>query len=210
MIDCFNMETAYLYGDALAAQFRLRHRVFIERESYDVSTWRGMEYDQFDTPAAQYLVWRDEQGNALGVARLAPTNRSYMLRELWPEMVTAIPLPCSDKVWEGTRFGVEKSLPTEIRKSIVQALVLGYLEFGVSAGIEQIIGVMPKLIWRSVFQSHGVPVQFLGEPKALGGDKCVAGIFPVSQEILDRARAKCGRQTPVIRTLDDNPFRTAA
>lgn len=203
MIDCFDMSTAHLFGDALAAQFRLRHRVFIERESYEVPTWQGMEYDQYDTPATRYLVWRDDDGEARGVARLAPTDRPYMLKEVWPDMVTAIPLPQSTTVWEGTRFGVDKTLDPQLRRQVVRELVAGYLEFGLSAGIRQIIGVMPTLIWRAVFTSGGWPVEFLGPMRRLGGDKCIAGLLTVSPDVLARVRDRNGLIGPVIRTADD-------
>jgi acyl homoserine lactone synthase len=194
VIDCFDYATSHLFGDALASQFRLRHRVFIDRTNYQVPTWREMEYDQYDTPAATYLVWRDEEGVARGVARLSPTDRPYMLKDVWPEMVETIPLPSSPTIWEGTRFGVDKDLQPELRKRIVAELVAGYMEFCVEAGVRGIIGVMPTLIWRAVFSSNGWPVQFLGSPQVLGGDKCVAGLLGVTPEITARVRAKtdCG------------------
>jgi N-acyl-L-homoserine lactone synthetase len=198
MIDCFDFATAHRFGDALAAQFQLRYRVFVRRTSYDVPVWKGLEYDQYDTPAATYLVWRDGAGIARGVARLSPTDRAYMVKEVWPDMVTACPLPQSPSVWEGTRFGVDKDLPPDLRRRIVGELVLGYLEFGLSEGIRHIIGVMPTLIWRAVFTGKGWPVELLGEPRVLGGDKCVAGLLPLSPEILARVRAKTGISRPVL------------
>jgi acyl homoserine lactone synthase len=47
MIECFDFATAHHFGNALAEQFRLRHRVFVQRTSYDVPSWREMEYDQY-------------------------------------------------------------------------------------------------------------------------------------------------------------------
>ena len=192
VIDCFDYATAHLFGDALASQFRLRHRVFIDRTNYQVPTWREMEYDQYDTPAATYLVWRDDDGIARGVARLSPTDRPYMLNDVWPEMVSTIPLPSSPAIWEGTRFGVDKDLPPEMRKRIVAELVAGYMEFSLQAGVRGIIGVMPTLILRAVFSSNGWPVQCLGEPQVLGGDKCVAAMLNITPEIAARVRAKTG------------------
>jgi len=192
MIDCFDFSTAHHFGGALAEQFRLRHRVFVRRASYDVPSWREMEYDQYDTPAATYLVWRDDSGIARGVSRLSPTDRPYMVKDVWPGMVTSCALPSSAAVWEGTRFGVDKDLAPELRRRIVSELVVGYLEFGLSEGVKQIIGVMPTLIWRAVFSSNGWPVEFLGEPRVLGADRCVAGMLSVSAEVLARVRAKTG------------------
>jgi acyl homoserine lactone synthase len=192
MIACFDMSTAHLFGDVLPSQFRLRHRVFIERTQYDVPTWRGLEYDQYDTPAASYLVWRDDQHEVRGIARLTPTDRPYMLRDIWPDMVSDVSLPCSARIWEGTRFGVDKSLPAELRRRCIMELVLGYLEFGLEERIEQIIGVMPTLIFRAVFERSGWPVRYIGPARTLGGDKCIAGIVDVSAETLARVRAKTG------------------
>ena len=199
MIECFDFATAHHFGNALAEQFRLRHRVFVQRTSYDVPSWREMEYDQYDTPAATYLVWRDETGAARGVARLSPTDRPYMVKDDWPGMVASRALPSSTAVWEGTRFGVDKDLPPVLRRRIVGELVLGYLEFGLATGVRQIIGVMPTLIWRAVFSSNGWPVELLGEPRVLGSDKCVAGLLSLSPEVLARVRAKTGIFRPVLK-----------
>lgn len=210
MIDCFDVSTAHFFGDALASQHRLRHRVFIERTGYEVPSWNGMEYDQYDTPAAQYLTWRDHTGEVRGVARLSPTTRPYMLADHWPGMVTAMELPRSLSVWEGTRFGVDRDLPADLRRRAVAELVAGYLEFALDHGIRHIIGVMPTLIWRAVFTSNGWPVDLLGDPHTLGGDKCAAGLLTVSHESLARVRAKAGLAGRVIRTADDFLTRHAA
>jgi acyl homoserine lactone synthase len=143
-------------------------------------------------------VWRDETGAARGVARLSPTDRPYMVKDVWPGMVTSRALPSSTAVWEGTRFGVDKDLPPALRRRIVGELVLGYLEFGLAAGVKQIIGVMPTLIWRAVFSSNGWPVELLGEPRVLGSDKCVAGLLSLSPEVMAKVRAKTGIFRPVL------------
>ena len=210
MVECFNMGTAHLFGDALASQFRLRHRIFIRRTNYFVPTWKGMEYDQYDTPAASYLVSRDDAGEVRGIARLSPTDRPYMLADVWPEMVRKIELPRSTAIWEGTRFGVDKDLPSDVRRRLVAKLVMGYLQFGLSSGVEGIIGVMPTLIWRAVFSANGWPVEFLGDAKVLGGDKCVAGLLRLSEDVLDRVSAKTGLSGRVIVTADDIGERKAA
>ena len=57
MIDAISLETAHLLGDALPSAHRLRHRIFIGRQKYAVPSHRGMEWDQFDTPAAVYMLW---------------------------------------------------------------------------------------------------------------------------------------------------------
>jgi acyl homoserine lactone synthase len=59
-----------------------------------------MEYDQYDTPAATYLVWLDGSGVARGCVRVTPTDRPYMIRDNWPEMCETRPLPDSLSEWK--------------------------------------------------------------------------------------------------------------
>ena len=60
MIEAFSLATAHLFQDALASQARLRFRVFVEQRGLPHSHYDGLEYDEFDTPSAVYLVWRDQ------------------------------------------------------------------------------------------------------------------------------------------------------
>lgn len=194
-IDCFSFATAHLYGDALAAQFRLRHRVFIERQSYDVPSWKGMEYDQFDTPAAQYFVWRDDHGQARGVARLAPTTVNYMLSEVWPDKVTEMDLPHTENVWEGTRFGVDRDLSAAERSRVVKELVCAYMEYAAMHRIDDIIGVMPVGIWRAVFQRNGWTSEPIGPAWRADGIDIQAARLPVTLETQQSVRKRtrmCG------------------
>src|SRR5579871_6174557 len=98
MIIAMNYETAHLYGNAFAQLLKLRHAEFVERLNYNVPTYNGMEYDQYDTPAAVYMVWRDQQGNVRAGSRMTPTTRPYMLKDLWPQSIQYMDLPCSHHV----------------------------------------------------------------------------------------------------------------
>lgn len=189
-IECFNMTTAHYYGDALASQFRLRHNVFIERVSYDVPSWKGMEFDQFDTPATQYFVWRDGDGVARGVARMAPTTLSYMLEEIWPDKITEIQMPKSERIWEGTRFGVDNTLPADLRSQIVKELVCAYMEYANLMGLDAIIGVMPVGILRAVFARNGWKPMTLGPVWQEDGIDVQAAKLPVNQDTLKAVRER--------------------
>ena len=98
MIDAISLETAHLLGDALPSSHRLRYRIFIERQGYEVPSWRAMEWDQFDTPRAHYLMWRDEASQPRAIARMIPTSQPYMIRELWPDLVEDGKLPDRDDI----------------------------------------------------------------------------------------------------------------
>jgi acyl homoserine lactone synthase len=152
-----------------------------------------MEYDQYDNPAACYLVWRDRDGKARGSSRLYPTDRPYMLQEVFPQLVNKIPLPASAQVWEGSRFCVDASLEPEKRQRIIQEIVIGYLEFGLVQGITRIIGVMYPAYYRNIFIRNGWEVEWIGDAaKSKEGHKIIAGSLTVSQAVLRNVRAKTG------------------
>lgn len=203
MIDCVTVANAHLFGNALASMFRLRYRVFIRQEGWNVPCWRDMEYDQYDTPAAHYLVWRDQRGEVRGMSRLSPTDRPYMLKDIWPEMVTRGELPASPLVWEGTRFAVDADLPAAQRKAVIAELVMAYAEFGQHMGLSHFIGIMPPAVWRVVFQSNGWKPEFLGEPYLIDGDKILPGRVAVTADNVAGVRAATGLQGPVLRIFDD-------
>jgi len=203
MIDCLNITNAHHYGDAMASQHRLRHRVFIERQDYKVPSWQGMEYDQFDTPAAHYLVWRDHFGEVRAVSRLSPTSRPYMLQEVWPDKVSELDLPHSDTIWEGTRFGVDRDLSPRTRVKIIREMVVAYAEFAEMNGIEAYIGVMPIGILRSVYARNGWPVENIGPVWIQDGVRLGAARLPVSPEITQMIRDKTGLHYNI---LSSNPL----
>ncbi|MBR1281286.1 GNAT family N-acetyltransferase [Bradyrhizobium sp. AUGA SZCCT0177] len=129
MIETFSIATAHHFQDALASQARLRYEVFVKRRKLDHSSWGGLEFDEFDTPAATYLVWRDGQRVVRGVARLLRTTGPYMLRSYWPNLVERGDLPSSSRIFEVTRVCVDKTVEPIIRRTIFPELLCGIQEF---------------------------------------------------------------------------------
>jgi acyl homoserine lactone synthase len=197
MIEVVNWSTSHLFGDAIAQQHRLRHRLFIERNGWDVPTHDGMEYDQFDTPAANYLIHRGEGGRVQGVARLIPTTRPYMLKELWPEMLEG-DVPTHPSVWEATRFGIDESLEPAVKRRIAAEIVLGCLEYGLSMGVERYLVLMPALIIRRTIRGAGCEVRFLGQSRELAEYPVSAAEIRVTPQALASARARAGIDWPII------------
>lgn len=193
MIVCVKYENLYLYGQAFHSQFRLRHECFIERQDYNVSECRGMEFDQYDTPAAVYLVYLSPEGEAWGCSRLTPVSHGSMLKDLWPELVDQPESVFKAGVWEGTRFCIKKDLPADLRLQICREIVIGYLEAGIGMGAERIIGVMPPFIFKKVFINSGCHHEFLGKKiKISSGEIIRAASIAVTQDSLDNARETTG------------------
>ena len=212
MIDCVSISTNHLFaGNPIYEQHRLRHECIVQRQSWNVPTIRNMEYDQYDNPAAHYLVWRDRAGKAQGSSRLFPTDRPYMLEEVFPHLVSKTPIPKSHRVWEGSRFCIDSGLQPETRKRIMQEMVVGYLEFGLDQGISHFVGVMYPAYWRNIFISNGWDVEFLGEPhKSEEGHKIIAGRGIVSRATLEKVRLKTGIRESVLYYGEEMEYSRAA
>ncbi len=208
-IDCISTATAHLFGDAIASQHRLRYRVFVERLGWDIPSWEGMEFDQFDTPATTYFVWRDRAGEAKGVARIAPTMLPYMLQTLWPDMVTSEPLPRDPRIWEGSRICIDDGLEPALHRRILGELFCAYLEFGLVKDLDRFLVLMPAAFLRRTVARAGWPPHFLGPVRQIGRARVVAASMKVSAKILDNVRGAMRIEGPVLRTGAEIPSKAA-
>lgn len=199
MIDVITFETAHLAGDALPAALRLRHKIFVDWQKYDVPCFNGMEYDQFDTPAAVYFLWRDDKGRPGAVARLIPTKFPYMIRDLWSDMVSDGELPSRSDVWEVTRLGIDPDLSTEQRKQAFGEIVVALGEFSRIAGVSSYIFVTHPRILKSVVTGTGCDVTPLGPAKKLGNFTVIAGKVTLNPDSLARAKCYHGIRGSVLR-----------
>ena len=198
MISCISCENVHLFGSAFYSQFQLRYRAFIERQDYDVRIYKGMEYDQYDTPASHYLVYHTDEGRALGVSRLTPTTQGCMLKDLWPGLVEDKALLQSEQVWEGTRYCIDKDVGPALRTSIIHEMAIAYLEFGLRLGLQKIVGMMPTYIYRSVFEKPGISMDYLGPVAVIGRHRIRAVAITVDPSQLHNVRAKTGISEAVL------------
>lgn len=194
MIEAVTLETNHkFYGNPIAAQHKLRYRSVIARQNWEVPTIRDLEYDNYDNPATTYLVYRDDKGDALGVCRLYPTDRPYMLQQVFSRFVSQITLPSTTSVWEASRFCVDDRAPAELRKRIIQEIVVAYLEYGIDHGIDRYIGIMYPAYWRNIFTRSGWRIDWIGEEQKLEtGHSIRAGWVEVSKDALAKVRQITG------------------
>lgn len=203
MIEVLNIETAHRFGDALPILLKLRFNEFVERLDYKVPTYNGMEYDQYDTPAAVYIAWRDADGRIAAGSRISPTHRPYMIKDLWPQSVQYQELPCTPRVWEITRFFVDRSLNEEQRIRAHAEILCAYLEFALKNGIRSYIGTAPPRLWKHTLIKYGWPVEFLGPVTIIDySEKIQTGFMHVSAEVLAAVRLAGGIIQPVLPALD--------
>lgn len=209
MIDAITFETAHLLGDALPSMYRFRHRVFVERQNYDVPHYRGMEWDQFDTPAAAYLLWRDDESQVRGMFRLIPTTFPYMIKDVWPQLVNCGELPSHPDVWETSRFGVDRDLPPPVRKRIFGELMCASTEYGLANGVREYVTLTAPALFRSGIGNAGCAVTYLGARQKLVGLPVVVGEWGVSQDTLTKMRRYHGIDGPVLRIAEERQAQAA-
>jgi len=210
MIEAITIETAHLLGDAMAMMHRLRYRLFVERQNYDVPTLRGMEWDQFDTPAAVYLLWRNERGVLGGVGRLVPTTAPYMIKTLWPDMVADGALPSGPETWELSRLGVDRSLPKAIRARAMGELMCGCGEFALSRSITTLLMVTAPQLLTGAIAAAGWQTEVLGNTRTLGRFRVVAARTHVTRESLCAARHFHGISRSVLRIVGQSIAKDAS
>ncbi len=181
------------FGSLYLGQFKLRHQEFIERQDYDVKTLHGMEFDEYDTLASVYLVYTENGRDVLGVSRLTPTDKGCMLADHWPDLVEDKTILSAPDIWEGTRFCIDRHLPADKRLSILRQLSLSYIEFALANGISRIIGLMPTLILRSVFERSGVTLERLGPVQQIGQHaKIQAASITINTQQLHQVQRQTG------------------
>ena len=177
MIEEFSLATAHLFQDALASQARLRYEVFVRQRGLAHSSFDNLEFDEFDTPAAVYLVWRDDERIVRGLVRLLRTDRPYMLASYWPHLVEGRNLPSSGAIWEVTRLCVDKAVKPALRRTILPKLLCAIAEFLEARDGDGIIGVTRQHLL-SHFLREGI--EWLGKPAPIEGEIERAFFVPTS------------------------------
>ncbi|MCD8563304.1 MAG: hypothetical protein LRY54_04580 [Alphaproteobacteria bacterium] len=178
---------------------RLRKRIFVDAQNWDIPTFKDMEYDAYDNPAATYLVHLNTQGEVDGMVRVYPTDRPYMIKDVWPEVVEKIPMPSSEKIYEGSRFVIDSDVSKDEKKIIKEQLVCAMMEYGLENGIEYYVGVMPDNFWKSVFIRSGWTIEKLGKTiVADDGSEIYAAKFEVSNFHYYQIRRITGISTKVL------------
>ena len=167
---------------------RYRHKVFVETLGWDLLTEEGKERDQFDRDDTLYLAARDVGQNIVGTARLLPTDRPYLLGDVFPQLLGGEPVPCDPRIWELSRFAAVDFAATQgnalhqFSSPVAVALLEESLAIARRSGVERIITVSPlgveRLLRREGFRAHRA-----GPPMIVGGHP----IFACWIEVTERA-----------------------
>jgi len=97
-----------LAPEMLDSMHEFRREIFVDRLDWVLPLIGGTERDQYDTAEAMYLIAYDEvERRVTACARLLPTTGSYMLPELFPELLGETPAPRHPGIWELSRFAAD-------------------------------------------------------------------------------------------------------
>lgn len=167
-------KTGTLSEELMSSIGHYRRRVFVETLGWDLKTKNGEELDQFDHPDTLYVVGRDDQGDINGCARLLPTSQPYLLGEVFPELMQGLPIPCSDDVWELSRFASvdfnagKTSALSQFSSSIATQLLKESIAVAAAHGAKRLITVSPIGIER-LLRHTGVHAHRAGPPMIING-----------------------------------------
>lgn len=154
--------------------FSYRHHVFVERLGWKLETHAGLELDQFDREDTLYVIAKNDVGHINGCARLLPTERPYLLEQVFPSLMNGAPAPKSPSVWELSRFAAvdldvvngakANHCPTSVASEVLEAS----MECARARGAERLITVSPLGIER-LLRRMGVRARRAGPPMMCDG-----------------------------------------
>jgi acyl-homoserine lactone synthase len=149
--------------DALRAMFAARKSIFIDLLKWDLPALDGQfEIDEFDNEHAHYLILIGEDGRHLGSTRLIPTTEPHILGALFPELCQK-PLPVGPRIYEITRFALDRSLRAAGRRAVRDQLITAIVQHAMAADIERYTGVA-EMGWFQQILSFGWDCRPLGLP----------------------------------------------
>ncbi|WDD91952.1 GNAT family N-acetyltransferase [Burkholderia sp. FERM BP-3421] len=183
----------FVHGDGrlpsdLAADLGLyRHRIFVEQLGWKLpSADEAFERDQYDRDDTVYVFARDEAGSICGCARLLPTTRPYLLKELFPDLLAAdMPAPQSTAVWELSRFAANTDDPAHAGNLMwaVKPMLAAVVECAARRGARQLIGVTFMSMER-LFRRIGVHAHRAGPAQSIDGRMVVACWIDLDRQTL--------------------------
>lgn len=158
----------------------------------------AFEYDAYDLPKAIYTAYVDPEDEQIhGSFRFLPADARYMVRDsvewgIWQGVELLEPLPVSNRIYEGSRIAVAPGLPQQMRRRILDALVLSNVELAVRIGFDAMIAIMSDAIWTRVYRRRGLDVRYLSRPFRLDeNDPVIIGLVSMQADHLAALRQTC-------------------
>ena len=169
--------------ELLAGMFRLRHDVFIKEKQWNIKSYNGLEFDQFDTEETLYLVELDEAGAVVATVRMNPTDRPTLFSEVFADMCHGGPPKCP-KTWELTRGAIAQN----VRKSLhFGRIECATIEAAFLWGVTKACGIFGVDLLMKKMRC-GLDAKPIGQPRMIDGESHDAAEFAMNGDVLQRTR----------------------
>ena len=182
--------------ELLAKMFRLRHDVFVKEKGWNLKSYNGLEFDQYDTAETLYLVELDDDGEVAATVRMNATHRPTLLSDVFPEMCEA-GVPKERTTWELTRGAIAR----HVRKSKhFGNIECGTIEAALLWGVTKACGLFAVDLLMKKMRT-GLDAKPLGQPKMIEGEPNVVAEFPMNSDVLLKTRALYRISTPALEHI---------
>lgn len=181
------------YGDLMVRYLEARKRVFIDSLHWNLPSVDDMEFDQYDTPVARWIVIH-EFGEVLGGVRLMPTTArcgvySYMLRDAQLGLLDPIPrdvlfldAPVDPRVWEASRLFIADEVPAARRALVQSELMRQMARTAGELGASHVVCIVPAAFARPL-RGLGLAAVPVGRRVEIGGTLSQAALFKVTRDL---------------------------
>jgi acyl homoserine lactone synthase len=181
------------YGDLFVNFMRARKEMFIDYLHWNLPQADGMEFDQYDTPLAKWIVIH-EYGEILGGFRLMPTTakvglHTYMLKDAQegllqsiPTDVLFLPAPVSDTIWEASRLFIPNHVPAQRRHDVQIAIMENMTNRARELGAQFVIGIVPA-VWSRWLRRLNLAAAAVGPRFVIDGTASQAALFNVAKPV---------------------------
>lgn len=176
----------HLFQLELLAFFRARHIVYAEELKWVPNAHDGLEFDEFDTGAADYLVVMDGDECIAG-SRIIPTHLPHLLSEVFPDSCDLAPMPRDPKIAEWTRGFVVPHRREKGRPVLLAQCCAAVMEHCLAKGYRQVGGIQDTK-WLPMWQLMKWNVSVYGQEIDIDGRPWVPAYFEVSETALAGAR----------------------
>ncbi|WP_176086161.1 acyl-homoserine-lactone synthase [Martelella sp. HB161492] len=185
------------YADLVDQFLRLRKKTFADQLGWEVQVSGDREADAYDRMNPVYLLWcSDDRKTLYGGMRLMPTTGPTLLydvfRSTFPGSIDLV----APGIWEGTRMCLDDEAVQRDHEDMspgyaFSLLLLALCECALDHGIHTMISNYEPHMKR-VYRRSGVEVDELGRADGYGRHPVCCGAFEVSDEVMERMRAKLG------------------
>lgn len=206
-IEVVNRANHHLHTDILEQMFRLRYQIYVERRG-----WKALarpdkrEIDEFDTEAASYLLWLDDERQVHGGVRLLPTEGPHLLADVFPHLVQFGAIPRGPDVFEMTRwFAVPCRKARMSARAISSEVGCAMIEYLLSLGVSAMTTVCDTFFLPWMIQAGWDPMP-LGLPTRYPEGTCVAVQIAITEAMLQSSRKTRGVKQSLLGTRQEQPL----